>query len=364
MFENQDKQFIQYKSSNIADFNAYKKAQEKAYNAYKKELLHYWDKPELTNRTKLVHYTNDQKTKTAIDFKKKLLTIETIAKDKKEAQKKLSKALAQAVLINTQELYKKDALLQKLSQIPKPKNVISAKVDKKPILSNVIFSQKPDKKAVLEYTKTTLNKTKIKSRINTKNKHVYTLNIQLPKNTNYKRSINYFQEVSYASKKEKIPQALIFAVIHTESNFNPYARSYIPAYGLMQIVPRTAGIDAYFYLYGKKRLVSGSYLYNSKNNIKMGSAYLHILYYRYLKHIKDPQSRLYCTIAAYNTGAGNVAHAFVNSNNTYKAAQVINRLSSDEVYAKLLKDLKYEEPKSYLKKVNKRMKIYKKIYKS
>ena len=71
------------------------------------------------------------------------------------------------------------------------------------------------------------------------------------------------------------------------------ARSHIPAYGLMQIVPKTAGIDAYQYLYNKKRLLSSSYLYNSENNIEIGSAYLHILYYKYLKsytaarHCKD-----------------------------------------------------------------------------
>jgi membrane-bound lytic murein transglycosylase C len=95
----------------------------------------------------------------------------------------------------------------------------------------------------------------------------------------------------------------------------------------------------------------------------MGSAYLHILYYKYLKHIKDPQSRLYCTIAAYNTGAGNVARAFVRTNSTYRAAAVINKMTPQEVYAKLLRDLRYEEPKKYLQKVTKRVTLYQKIYK-
>jgi membrane-bound lytic murein transglycosylase C len=131
----------------------------------------------------------------------------------------------------------------------------------------------------------------------------------------------------------------------------------------MQIVPRTAGIDTYKYLYHKKRLVSGSYLYNSKNNITMGSAYLHILYYRYLKHIKNPVSRLYCTIAAYNTGAGNIAWAFTRKYNMKKAAPHINKLTPKQVYNKLLKDLRYDEPKHYLKRVSSRMVAYNKIYK-
>ena len=150
--------------------------------------------------------------------------------------------------------------------------------------------------------------------------------------------------------------------MHTESSFNPKATSYVPAYGLMQIVPHTAGVDSYKYLYRVKKIPSSRYLYNSKNNIRLGSAYLHLLYYSYLRHIKNPQSRLYCAIAAYNTGAGNVAWAFTHTYNPKKAAQVINRLTPEQVYNRLLRDLKYDEPKHYLKRVTKRMQIYHRIY--
>jgi membrane-bound lytic murein transglycosylase C len=151
--------------------------------------------------------------------------------------------------------------------------------------------------------------------------------------------------------------------MHTESCFNPRARSYVPAYGLMQIVPHTAGVDSYKFLYKIKKIPSSTYLYNSTNNIKLGSAYLHILYYNYLKDIKNPISRLYCTIAAYNTGAGNVAWAFTHKYNVKKASKIINKLTPNEVYQKLLQNLKYDEPKHYLKKVTKRMDIYHKLYK-
>jgi len=150
--------------------------------------------------------------------------------------------------------------------------------------------------------------------------------------------------------------------MHSESSFNPRARSHVPAYGLMQIVPKTAGRDTYKFLYKKDKLVSGNYLYNSTNNIKMGSAYLHILYYRYLKKIKNPDSRLYCTIAAYNTGAGNIAYAFTRTYNMNKAAPLINAMTPKQVYNKLMKDLRFDEPKHYLKKVSSRMAAYHKVY--
>merc|ERR1712065_121171 len=132
----------------------------------------------------------------------------------------------------------------------------------------------------------------------------------MPPKTMIKKARLYKDDVNKNAYEQKIREALVFAIMHSESSFNPMARSHIPAFGLMQIVPRSAGIDSYKYLYGKRKVVSSTYLYDSKKNIKMGSAYLHLLQYKYLSHIKDPISKLYCVIAAYNTGAGNVAKAF------------------------------------------------------
>ena len=88
---------------------------------------------------------------------------------------------------------------------------------------------------------------------------------------------------------------------------------------------------------------------------------MHILYYKYLKTIKNKESRLYCAIAAYNTGAGNVAKAFTGTHNIKRASKIINQLTPQEVYAKLIKNLPYDETKKYLKKVSKRIKMYKGI---
>ena len=151
-----------------------------------------------------------------------------------------------------------------------------------------------------------------------------------------------------------MPPNLIYAIIQTESSFNPMARSYIPAFGLMQIVPKTAGADTAKFLYGKRKIFSSSYLYNSTNNIKIGSYYLHILYFKYLKNIKNKKSRYYCTIAAYNTGAGNVAKAFIGNYNIYKASKKINKMSQNQVYKTLMRNLPYRETKNYLYKVDKR----------
>ncbi|MCV5855917.1 transglycosylase SLT domain-containing protein, partial [Escherichia coli] len=59
------------------------------------------------------------------------------------------------------------------------------------------------------------------------------------------RSYQYADIVRRASKKYDIPEDLIYAIIKTESSFNPYAVSWANAYGLMQVVPKTAGRDVF-----------------------------------------------------------------------------------------------------------------------
>ena len=145
--------------------------------------------------------------------------------------------------------------------------------------------------------------------------------------------------------------SLAFAIMYTESSFNPVAVSPIPAYGLMQVVPGSAGRDVTKLHFGKERLLSPNYLFTADKNIEVGIGYLNILDKRYLRKITDPLSRKYCTIAAYNTGAGNVAKAFTGKLNISRAAKIINELSPQEVYNTLRTKLPYEETRKYIKKV-------------
>lgn len=363
-FNTEKEQFGIYKKSQEEEFEAYIKEQNKAYEAYKNELGVFWDEPKISTKKKWVSYTQDKQTRTDVDFSKETITLETIASSPEEAKQKLQIALAKVVTVDTKTVQETDPLEKKLAKIKKPIGLVSGDVTAEPILSTIVFKKPPTQASVKAYVKKYVEYDKIKAKNSTKVKHakIYSLNVALPKDTMIKRSKIYYEEVKKNAELQRLPMALVFAVMHTESSFNPRARSHIPAYGLMQIVPRTAGIDTYNFLYKKKKLVSGSYLYNSSNNIKMGTAYLHILYYKYLKDIKNPDSKLFCTMAAYNTGAGNIAWAFTKNYNMKKAAPLINTKSPKEVYNKLLRDLKYDEPKHYLKRVSQRMSAYYKLY--
>lgn len=215
--------------------------------------------------------------------------------------------------------------------------VIKTVVD---LLKNAAFDKKPAK--------------------NTKTDAVFSLKVSLPSKGMARRAEQYKPVINSYADKQNIDASLVLAVTHTESAFNPMATSHVPAYGLMQIVPKSAGKDSTAYLFGKPVLLAPSYLYNDENNINIGTAYLHLLFHSYLKSIDNLESRLYCAISAYNTGPGNVAKAFTNGRNIVEAAKLINQMSPKDVYSTLVRKLPYDETKEYLKKVSERVVAYKK----
>lgn len=187
---------------------------------------------------------------------------------------------------------------------------------------------------------------------------VVSVSFKLVENHLEVRARKYHPLVRSYAKTHNLDPALIMAIIHTESMFNPRARSPIPAFGLMQVVPHTAGREAYHRLYGKTQRLTPGYLYDPENNIELGVAYLEILRDEYMKAINHPISRTYCAIAAYNAGLTNVGRAFILRKSLRKAAPVINTLKPDQVYAQLVKSLPFKESRDYVRKVIKRTRLY------
>ncbi len=356
--------FTLYKEKSLKEFEEYKRAQQEAFDDFKNEASKLWEVAKMPTAKSLISYTDDKKTRGELDFENERIVIETIASSYEEATKNLKKQLGLLVSVDTDEFNRIDPLEKKLSNI-KPKNsIVSSSLKNESILSNVIFGKKPTNKELNAYTNKNINNQTIKVQNNPKvpNQKVYSVVVAMPSDAMIKKSKEYESEVAKQGKIREIPKSLIFAIMHSESSFNPKARSHIPAFGLMQIVPSSAGKDVYNFLYKEEKLVSDTYLYNSTNNITMGTAYLHMLYYKYLSRITNDESRLYCAIAAYNTGAGNVARTFSKTTNMANAAPIINSMTPKQVYNKLLKDLPYDETKNYLQKVTARMHSYSEIY--
>ncbi|WP_345552317.1 transporter substrate-binding domain-containing protein [Microbulbifer aestuariivivens] len=99
----------------------------------------------------------------------------------------------------------------------------------------------------------------------------------------------------YAAKMNR-DWRMIVAQMYQESRFDPKARSFAGARGLMQVLPRTA------------RQMGITDLYQPENNIRAGISYLQWLEDRFPKRLEFDE-RIYFTLAAYNAGHGHVRDA-------------------------------------------------------
>lgn len=105
---------------------------------------------------------------------------------------------------------------------------------------------------------------------------------------------HYREFVSGYSEKNNLPPSLVYAVIRTESGFDPSARSHVDAYGLMQITEDTFHW-AQFRENEQERL-SVDLLYDSDVNIRYGTAILRI----YMEEFGSAENAL----CAYHAGRG------------------------------------------------------------
>jgi membrane-bound lytic murein transglycosylase C len=188
------------------------------------------------------------------------------------------------------------------------------------------------------------------------------VNFELVKNLLEARAQAFQSIVLTYAERYNLDPALIMAMIHTESAFNPRASSHAQAYGLMQLVPHTAGKEAYQRIYGQIRELTPQYLYDPDNNIELGAAYFNILRDGYMGSIVDPTSRTYCAVAAYHAGPSSVGRAFISKPSILKAAPIINGLKPSDVYKRLVEALPAIESRNYLRKVIRRVSKYSRWY--
>lgn len=374
-----------FKNDHQLEYQAFRQAYLEEYDKFRDRLLQNWSRPVQSSLLERVEYSADKKTRIIIDEQNSTVTVQTL----EDSNETGLKATSQEEALTTNQLLNNVKLSPVLTDIFKDlslldKAVKTAKVDIKAqpdkhesevALINEITSQHEqslsslDKNEQLPKAQIDIQKEQLTKE---KEQRISNLNNALKKtkeqNLTYKRIKSYtfalpdtyLQKkvapfVTYYSQFSKDQLSLLLAISHAESSFDPNAKSHIPAFGLMQIVPNSAGLDVARKQFKKDIAPTAKELFDPKTNITYGAGYLDILTTRYLRKINNPISRRYCAIAAYNTGAGNVAKAFNlnRSTNVNKAVALINQLDSEGVYAQLINNLPYDETKKYLQKVSK-----------
>ena len=89
--------------------------------------------------------------------------------------------------------------------------------------------------------------------------------------------------IARVAAEHRLDFALVKAVMHVESSFNPYAKSPKGAAGLMQVLPTTAA------RYGVRDV------YNPQENVRAGASHLRYLLQRF-------RNKRALALAAYNAG--------------------------------------------------------------
>ncbi|OGW67718.1 MAG: hypothetical protein A3H49_09270 [Nitrospirae bacterium RIFCSPLOWO2_02_FULL_62_14] len=304
-----------------------------------------WGKKEvqLPDRTHYVKYTQNYKSRAIVDFDKGEILVETL--DATRPQESLRSAIV-TTLLTPDDPRAVDLFSDK---------AVTLTSEKDPYLLGLVQNQEgqsirtpAEAEQFADYLiKNKSNTRAIKQDGGSKTAHVVTMGM-VPNFAN-KQAEKYRPQVSRFAEEYKVSPNLVFAIIRTESNFNPFAVSGAPAYGLMQLVPTSGGREAYRRAKGSDTTPSREYLFNADNNIELGTALLNVLHYKQFEDVDNTVSREYCVISAYNTGLRNVLRTF--SKDMVAAINQINSLEPPAVYEKLRQSLPYEETRSYLVKV-------------
>jgi len=362
----QQQEFTQYQQELMREFEVYKRTLREEYARYQRSIQEVWDQPEVSTPKTWVEYSKDRKTKRVVDYDKNEIRIYVVEQKGKNAAKEMGQALKDALDERVATAVKREPVMSQVDKKLRDSSPVVKKADpgKERVLKELFDKPEPTPADVEKKANDLLKKAGVKREMAKTGSPArppstaMVVTIPMPETRPLKKAEEYREMVAKHAGEWKINEPLVMAVIHTESAFNPMATSYVPAYGMMQIVPRYAGKEVSEKLWGKPKLLAPSYLYNADNNVQIGTVYLSLLYYKYFKDVEDPESRLFCSIAAYNTGPGNVARAFTGNRNLKKAIPSINKLSSQEVYERLRKHLPYDETKDYIERVAKRMKAY------
>jgi len=162
----------------------------------------------------------------------------------------------------------------------------------------------------------------------------------------------------YAQKFE-FDWRLIIAQMYQESRFNPKAKSWVGAQGLMQVMPRTA----------KEMGISN--LKQPESGIKAGVQYLNWVRDRFEAEL-SVKDRMWFTLAAYNAGQGHVKDARrlarqqgLNPNKWFDHVEkAMLLLSKKKFYSKARHGyVRGSEPVHYVREISSRYRAYLKLAK-
>ncbi len=348
-FNNQWQEFERYSSEEWGKYSQeqndkwdrFEKEQNDKWLKFKADVEKKWNTFMDSTKKTWVDYSKDLNARSRVDFEKGTIEVEAIVpissrdfkkQGEKEIYNQIKKMFSTENATGMEVL--KDQLKDKKGRVVTDKNLDT--YIKKDVAPSIKIARRPFVSA------DGVKRMKLKVNLNLVPEHIRV------------RAGQYVPIVARDAKRFNVEPQLVMAIIHTESYFNPMAKSSAGALGLMQLMPRYAARESYNFLYKKDAVLTPSYLYDPENNIELGCTYLYLLRNKHFENVYDPVKKRYLVICAYNWGPGAIQRKIV-------ARYDIDHMSRYDLYM-LLESHTPQETKDYLKRVTKRIKIYDRLF--
>ncbi|MCD6161405.1 MAG: DUF3393 domain-containing protein [candidate division Zixibacteria bacterium] len=327
--------FVEQDQKAYADFE---REEAEKFAKYVVDVEKKWNEFKNSTRKDWYEYSHDLNTLSRVDFVEGVITIETIVEKDVDDVMALAKVnIAQQIegLFHPDSLTC-DVILEGQVEFSSPPIIDSTN-------AAVFIDEKvlPNAKIEEETIKSEDGQERVK----------VTVSIKMVPNHLQLRAKKYLPTVRKYCQEYNLDVPLVLAIMQTESHFNPRAKSPVPAFGLMQLVPRSGAREAYRFAHNEDKIVRPNYLYDPDNNIHLGCAYLAKMRDNEFKNVNNEDKIRYCIVASYNTGPGNLSKAIVGARVIKPAVKKINEMDSNQLFEKLKTNLPYQETRDYIVKV-------------
>jgi membrane-bound lytic murein transglycosylase C len=336
-FKDMDSKWQSMSSELERQWNDMEKAQQEEWNRLKAEVEQKWQVFARSTKTDWVAYNSQKDSRSQVDFKEGKIVFEAVVPEGDPRGAEKARTMIEERARNTfgeTDLAGKRVLENQIASTSGAK--IGPETLKKFLQEQVLPDVKPDPVPFQSLDGISRKR--------------FAVEIELVPQHIRMRAEKYLPIVMKNAERFRLKPQLVLAIIHTESYFNPMAVSSCDAIGIMQVIPKHAGREAYQFVHGTAKVIPREYLFNPVNNIELGSAYLHLLKHKHFSDIQGEVKNRYVTICGYNWGPTSMRSQIVGR-------YPINKMSDEEVYV-LLRQKTPEETRDYIQKVRERMPLY------